>query len=149
MRIRNFWTVLVLVSAIGSPAWADDFCPNLKKAIAAAPTNFVSISGDEDDFIPGWRNAKIMLPFATDCTVTTDSRDISYFCYWKKEQSGAVSARYKYLVQQTDQCLAGFQKTVGDALTTWQRPAGGHVTVSARHVMKKDNTWSVSLTVRR
>lgn len=149
IRIKNFCMALMLASAIASPAWADDFCPNLKQAIAAAPTDFVSIAGAEDDTIPGWRNANVVLPFAADCFVITDSRDISYFCSWKKEQPAAVNARYKYTVQQTDQCLVGFQKTVGDGLTTWQNPTGGLVTVDARHVMKNTETWSLRLTVRR
>jgi hypothetical protein len=132
-----------------STARADDFCPNLKTAIASARTNFANLAGSKDELIPSWRNAKSMLPFATDCSVDTDRRNISYFCSWEKEQPAAVNARYKYTVQQTDQCLAGFQKTIGDRMTTWQISSGGTVIVDARHVMKNTQTWALTLTVKR
>lgn len=147
MRIRNFCTALMLASAIGSPAWADDFCANLKTALAAARTGFANIPGPEDDV--GWRDVRLMLPYATECHVEPDKRDVSYFCFWKKEQGAAVNARYKYTVRQTDQCLAGFQKTIGDMFTTWRNPAIGTVTVDARHIMKNTETWSLMLRVKR
>jgi hypothetical protein len=149
MPIQNFCAALVLASAIGSPAFADDFCSNLKTALAAAPTGFTNIPGPDDDLIPGWRDATLTLPYAEDCYVETDKRDISYFCSWKKEQGAAVNARYKYMVQQTDQCLAGFRKTTDDGVTTWRNPATGTVMVDSRHVMKNTETWSVMLKVKR
>lgn len=130
------------------PASDEGFCSNLKAALASAPRNFTNIAGAADDMMPDWRNAKLMLPFATDCTVDTDKRTISYFCAWKKEQGAAVSARYKYTVQQTDLCLVGFQKTVGDHITTWRNPSGVNVVVDSRHVMPKTTAWSLMLTVK-
>jgi hypothetical protein len=149
MRIRSFCAAVLLASAIGSPAWADDFCVTLKTAVAAAKTNFTNIPGPNDDFMPGWRDAKLSLPFAVDCNVDTDKRGPSYFCSWEKEQGAAVNARYKYMVRQTDQCLAGFQKSTADQITTWHNSTAGTVTVDARHVMPNTQTWAVMLTVKR
>ncbi len=133
----------------GPPASGDDFCVKLKTALAAARTNFTSIPGPPDELIPGWRDAKLMLPYATDCYVETDKRDLSYFCGWQNEQSAAVSARYHYTVREIDQCLTGFQRTVGDTATTWRNPAIGSVKVDSRKVMKNRSLNSLMLTVRR
>ncbi|HZL25572.1 MAG TPA: hypothetical protein VFC39_03480 [Acidobacteriaceae bacterium] len=111
--------------------------------------NFANLAGSKDEIIPSWRNAKLLLPFATNCSVDTDRRNISYFCSWEKEQAAAVNARYKYTVHQTEQCLAGFQKRVGDRMTTWQISSGETVIVDARHVMKNTQTWALTLTVKR
>ena len=148
MKIQNLCAALALVSALASSARADDFCPNLKAAIASAPKNFTNLAGAADDVIPGWRDAKITLPFATSCSIDTDKRNISYFCAWQREQGAAVNARYKYTVQRTDQCLVGFQKTVEDRITTWRDSKGETVIVDSRHVMKNTETWSLRLTVR-
>jgi hypothetical protein len=148
MRIQNFCVTLAVASAFASPAWADDFCANLKTALASVETDFTSIPGPPDDVIPGWRDAELSLPFASDCYVDTDKRDISYFCSWQKEQPAAVAARYRFLVQQTDQCLTGFQKTTGDRVTTWH-DAVGTVTVDSRKVMKNTQLDAVRLTVKR
>jgi hypothetical protein len=130
------------------PRSPTDFCSSLKTALASAPANFSNIAGAPDDMMPDWRNAELTLPFTTDCTVDTDKRNISYFCVWKKEQGAAVNARYKYTVQETDQCLVGFQKTVGDRITTWSKPTGGTVVVDSRHVMPNTTTWALMLTVK-
>jgi hypothetical protein len=148
MRIKHVCVALAVVLLIASPAWADDFCPNLKTALASARTDFTNIPGPDDYFMPGWRDVKLTLPYATDCNVNTDKRDLSYFCSWEKEQGAAVNARYKYMVRQTDQCLAGFQKTAGNMITTWHG-AAGTVTVDGRHVMPNTQTWSLMLTVKR
>ena len=148
MRIQNFCAALAVASAFASPAWADDFCVNLKTALASVKTDFTSIAGPPDDVIPGWRDAELLLPFATDCFVDTDKRNISYFCSWQKEQPAAVAARYRFLVRQTDQCLTGFQKTTGDGVTAWNN-AVGTVTVDSRKVMKNTQLDNVRLTVRR
>jgi hypothetical protein len=149
MRVQNICAGIVLALTVGSPALADDFCANLKTALASARTGFTNIPGPRDDVIPGWRDAKLLLPFATECFVQTDKRDISYFCSWQKEQPAAVNARYKYTVRETDQCLAGFQKTTGDGVTTWRNPATGTVTVDSRKVMKNTSLGSLRLTVKR
>jgi hypothetical protein len=148
MRIQNLCAALAVASAFASPAWADDFCVNLKTAVAAAKTDFTNIPGPADDTIPGWRDAELSLPFATDCFVDTDKRNISYFCRWQKEQPAAVAARYRFLVLQTDQCLTGFQKTTGDGVTTWH-DAVGTVTVDSRKVMENTQLNAVRLTVER
>ncbi len=148
MRIQNFCAALALASAIGSPAWADDFCVNLKTALASARTGFTDIPGPEDDIMPDWRDAELTLPFA-DCNIDTDKRGPSYFCSWKKEQGAAVNARYKYIVRQTDECLAGFQKTTAGQITTWHNVEAGTVTVDARHVMPNTTAWSLMLIVKR
>ena len=147
MRIQVFCATLM--AAVGSPAFADDFCVSLKAAVAAAQTDFSAIEGREHEFIPSWRDATIKLPYVDDCHVDPDKRNLSYYCSWEREQPAAVNARYKYAVKEVDQCLTDFEKTVGDQVTTWRNPASGTVTVNARHVMKNTQTWSVSLTVRR
>ena len=149
MRIQNFCAALVLASAISSPAWADDFCVNLKTILTSATTGFSNISGPQDDVVPDWRDAKLSLPFASDCYVDSDKRDISYFCSWPKEQPAALAARYADMVRQTDQCLSGFQKTTGDSVTTWRNSAVGTVTVDSRKVMKNAQLSALLLTVRR
>ena len=53
------------------------------------------------------------------------------------------------MVQQTDKCIAGAEKTVGDRMTTWKISGGGTVIVDARHVMKNTQTWALTLTVKR
>lgn len=132
-----------------SPAPTDEFCANLKTALAAARSGFTTLPGPPDDVVPGWRDASLSLPYADGCNIATDKRDLTYFCGWKKEQGAAVNARYKDMVLQTDQCLTGFQKTTGDWVTTWRNPAIGSVTVNARHIMKNTQTWSVMLMVNR
>jgi hypothetical protein len=138
MRIQNICSGFVLALVISSPSLADDYCKTLKAALASARTGFTNIPGPADDTIPGWRDAKLSLPGSEACNVETDKRDISYFCHWQKEQSAALVARYRYMVQETDQCLTGFQKTTGeDRLTTWRNPAIVSVIVDGRLVMKK------------
>ncbi len=99
--------------------------------------------------MPSWRDAKLKLPYAADCYVDTDKRNISYFCSWQKEQGAAVNARYKYTVRQIDECLTGFQKTADFMISTWTNPTVGTITVDGRHVMKNTQTWALTLTVKK
>ena len=153
MRIQIFCAGLAAVWAVGSSAVADDFCANLKTAVAAARTDFRNLPGPNDDVIPGWRDPNLKLPYWEGCFVQTDKRDLSYFCNWKRLQPMAVNAQYKYVVKQTDQCLVGFQKTTGDKVTTWRNPAVGTVTVDVEGrkpgAMQGSETWKLMLKVTR
>jgi hypothetical protein len=153
MRLRNFCAVLMLALIMGTHAFADDFCKNLKTAVAAARTDFRSLPGPKDDVIPGWRDPKLTLPYWEGCFAQTDKRDISYFCNWKRSQPAAVNAQYKYVVQQTDQCLVGFQKTTGDKITTWRNPAVATVTLDWEGrkpgALQGTETWKLMFKVKR
>lgn len=153
MRIQILCVTLAAASAAGSSALADDFCANLKTAVAAARTDFRSLPGPADDVIPGWRDPKLTLPYWEGCFIQTDKRDLSYFCNWKRQQPAAVNAQYKYVVKQTDQCLVGFQKTTGDKTTTWRNPAVATVTLDWEGrkpgAMQGTETWKLMLKVTR
>jgi|tagenome__1003787_1003787.scaffolds.fasta_scaffold20335648_2 hypothetical protein len=92
----RLFIVALLATALALPCRADEFCDGLKKIIADAPNNFVSVRGSADTgsdeayskpfMLPGSQGVFINSP---PCEVRVWQRKYTYSCYFKASPANA------------------------------------------------------------